>query len=156
MKAIGDVQPIHSEFTTLYQVFHVVVGEVVHKVYLRVPAAEDSNQSRFPVDKPACSCGLPAMEHMPCGHMLAVAVKTSLNQVYLVPQEFTTAAWVAQYPDADAYAPLLSDIQASSVPCDIDLRSPVAAPPKRGRPTKRRMRGVMERTLKRARRNAGN
>lgn len=156
IKKVGEVQPIIAEFTPSHQVFHVRVGQAVNQVYLRVPSADDTNQSRFPYDRTPCTCGAPAIEHMPCGHMLAVAEKISLNSVYMVPSEFTTAAWVAQYPDVDVYAPCYDDVLASSVPKDLSLKNPVAAPPKRGRPAKRRMRGVMERVVKRARQNRGN
>ena len=156
IKKVGEVQPVIAEFTPTHQVFHVRVSQVVNQVYLRVPATDDPNQSRFPSDKTPCTCGEPAIEHMPCGHMLAVSDKLSLNSIYMVPYEFTTTAWVAQYPDVDVYGPSYDDVLASSVPEDSSLKNPVAAPPKRGRPAKRRMRGVMERVVKRARRNGGN
>lgn len=149
------MHPIPAEYTDSHRAFRVVVGDVVHKVHLRVPSTNDTNQSHFPEDKTACSCGVSAIEHMPCGHMLAVAEKVSLNSLYLVPHELTTAAWVAQYPDVDVYVPTIADVQASTVLSDDSLRNPVAAPPKRGRPAKRRMRGVIERIVKRARLNAG-
>lgn len=65
----GEVQPLQSEFTSCHQVFLMVVGELSYKVFVRVPSIGDTNQSRFPTDKPPCSCGLPAIDHIPCGHM---------------------------------------------------------------------------------------
>ena len=154
-KKTGVVHPIVAEHTTQHQAFNVVAGENVYKVILRIPLVNDTNPSRFPIGKVPCTCGVPGMQHMPCGHMLAVAQKISLNYLYMMPVEFTTAAWTAQYPDADVFVPTMADVQASTVPRDESLRNPVAAPPKRGRPAKRRMRGVMERIVKRARVNAG-
>ena len=88
--------------------------------------------------------------------MVAVADRMSINSVYVVPSEFTKSTWISQYPDVTVSVPSHGDVLASDVPLDTSLKNPVAAPPKRGRPAKRRMRGVMERVLKRARRNAGN
>lgn len=156
VKAVGVVHPIVAEHTAQFQAFNVVVREAVFKVVLRVPLANDTNQSRFPTDGTVpCSCGAPGIELMPCGHMLAVAEKITVNNLYMVSEQFTTAAWIAQYPDVEVVAPTIADVQASPVATDTSLRNPVAAPPKRGRPAKRRMRSVMERVVKRARLNAG-
>ena len=151
----GVVHPIPAEHTAQVQAYNVVVGDAVFKVLVRVPLADDTNLSRFPSDgQVPCTCGVPTIEHMPGGHILAVAEKMSLNSQHMVPTEYTTTAWISQYPDVDVVAPTISDVQASAVAGDETLRNPVAAPPKRGRPAKRRMRGVMERIVKRARLNA--
>lgn len=155
IKKRGEVQAVHAEFTDGHHVFNVIVERVVHRVVLRVPPPGAANQSRFATDKDPCSCGVPKIDYMPCGHMVAVADATAISPALLVPVVHTSAAWKVQYPDASVFAPTYAQVLASTIPVDTSLRMPVAAPPKRGRPAKRRLRGVIERVVRKARLNDG-
>ena len=155
LRKTGEAQAVHDKFTSRHHVYNVTMDSRVHTVHLRVPDAGAVNQSRFPDDEVLCTCGAPGIERMPCGHMLAVADMASFSRVLLVPYDLTTAAWVAQYPPVDVFAPSYSSVLSSSVPRDLKVKMPVSAPPKRGRPAKRRMRGVMEKISKKSRRNDG-
>lgn len=155
VKKLGEAQAVNAEFTADYHVFKVIAERVVHKVFLRVPPPGSADQSRFPVDQVPCTCGVPEIENMPCGHMVAVAEATAISTVLLVPLAHTAAAWDVQYPDVPVFCPTYADVLASTVPRDVSLKMPVAAPPKRGRPAKRRLRGVMERVARKARLNDG-
>lgn len=147
----GEVHLVQAEFTTSLQVFNVLCDEgVVHRVYLRIPPVDSTDQSRFTLEKMPCDCGVPTRDMMPCRHMVSVAIKVSLALALLVPYELTTERWKEQYPESSvAFVPTFADIVASDdVASDPDLRVPVAAPLKRGRPSHKRQRGCMERVAK--------
>lgn len=154
----GEVQPVQASFTITHQAFNVVCeGNVVYRVHLRIPIKGHADKSRWPVEKYPCTCGVPSIGHMPCGHMLAVAFSMSISSTYLVPTELTTGHWRAQFPAEElAIVPTLSDVVGSATARNNALHVPVTAPPKRGRPNNKRKRSAIEKVTRNLRTNAGN
>ena len=118
------------------------------EVTLLVPDAGENGNTLFG----DCTCGIPRRDYFPCCHMKAVARHTLKSVDLLVPFEFRTEHWQRLYPqDLVVNVPKLEHVLASEVPHDNLLRIPVTAPPKRGRPNKKRLLCGLEKAMKKAR-----
>ena len=99
----------------------------------------------------ACSCGQPQIQQFPCKHMDAAAVEGQFDERMLLPIEFTTARWKAQYPAGHTFFTTTKDelMVAGSFASlrDRRLRVPVTAPTKRGRPLTKRAKSAVERSV---------
>lgn len=146
---IGMVTRVQNEGTVAVRVWRVTVNErVSYKVRLSYPTAV--RPSLFPRHGNACDCGVPRTTHFVCSHMVLVARKINAPEHTLVPQDLWTSAWREQFPlDLTPAAPTIADVRASEMPEDSTLRLPITAPPKRGRPSKKRRANAMTAAVKR-------
>lgn len=67
-----------------------------HEVTLRfvlVGAEAEDGSGGATLSFGKCSCGVPARNHFPCGHMYTVALSRNLDERKLVPQELNAAGW---------------------------------------------------------------
>ena len=104
------------------------------------------------------SCGVPARNHFPCGHMYTVYLACNLDERKLVPQELTAAASSKQYLSGlEFVVASMTELLLDDNLCDVTLGLTVIAPPKCERPRTKRLRHAMEvssRTNRSLRRNA--
>ena len=117
-----------------------------YEVELLVPSAGYNGDTLFG----DCTCGIPLRDYFPCYHMMAVARKRMKAVDLLVPLEFRAETWKEQFPpDLVVTVPNMAHVVASEIPADEFLRLPVTAPPKRGRPNKKRKFQGIEAAMKR-------
>lgn len=156
---IGAVEEMHDQSTatkTCYLVKVKVNGsDTQYEVKLLRPLEGDNEDTLFG----DCTCGIPMRDNFPCAHMRTVARTKMLHEPSLVPVEFTVGAWRKQYPADLAFhtvskQQLLAEYTAN--PGDGDsLAYPPACPPKKGRPSKKRIRHAVELSAQRRRRRNG-
>ena len=121
-----------------------------HEVQLDITRDESGNiLSRFG----SCSCGNPNIYQLPCKHMDAPALAGHYDERKLIPMELTTSRWKLQYPVEHKFNTTTGYelIMAGNYPHlrDKNIRVPVTAPRKRGRPPTKRAKHAVERSFRR-------
>jgi len=154
---LGTVEDLHDESTvteTCY-LLKVNASDKQYRVKLSRPLEGGNDDTLFG----SCTCGIPMRDNFPCAHMRTVARIRMLPERSLVPVEFTVGAWRKQYPNELAFhtvskQQLLAEYTAN--PGDGDsLAYPPACPPKKGRPSCKRVRNAVELAATRRRRRNG-
>ena len=116
----------------------------------RVPSSSDpaisynTDLSVLAENGRSCDCGRPQVEGLPCAHLIAHADAAGLDISSFMCRHDTCDGWREQYPE-DLQFPVPSDsaIERSTY-IDSNLRPPIRAKRRRGRPRTRRHRSALE------------
>ena len=130
-------------FTTTGQTKVEIISEQgpVAKVWANVGAGPNTSYI-VNLHARTCDCGLPALTNFPCKHLAILAKAKGVKLASLVSTQDTTAYWRRQM-SFDFASTLVSSANALSGP-PSDLRLPVLAPRKAGRPTENRHKSWFE------------
>jgi hypothetical protein len=94
-----------------------------------------------------CDCGGAELDGLPCACVLAVAEEAGVLWSSLLESHDTVESWQMQYENLPKFV-IPGTEQLRFEQADESLRIPVENPSKRGRPSRRRIKGALERHKK--------